>query len=85
MQDINKEFKPTRWSIDNKVSIYVATIIICIMGIVTYISLPKENFPEVVFPQIYVSTIYNGAPPTDVENLITKHIEKETKSISGIK
>ena len=63
MQDIEKEFKPTSWAIDNKVSIYVATVLICIAGIVTYNSLPKENFPEVVFPQIYVATIYPGAPP----------------------
>lgn len=84
MQDSNKEFKPTSWSIDNKVSIYIATIIICLAGIMTYNSLPKENFPEVVFPQIYVATIYPGAP-TDVENLISKEIEKEVKSISGVK
>ena len=45
MQDIEKEFKPTSWAIDNKVSIYVATFLVCVMGIVTYISLPKENFP----------------------------------------
>jgi multidrug efflux pump len=51
----------------------------------TYTSLPKENFPEVVFPQIYVSTIYPGASPTDIENLISKEIEKEVKSISGVK
>ena len=60
MQDIEKEFKPTSWAIDNKVSIYVATAIICIAGIMTYIGLPKENFPEVVFPQIFVATIYLG-------------------------
>ncbi|HYG02394.1 MAG TPA: efflux RND transporter permease subunit [Chryseosolibacter sp.] len=85
MQDIEKEFKPTSWAIDNKVSIYVATAIICILGIVTYINLPKENFPEVVFPQIYVATPYPGAAPTDIENLITKQIEKQVKSISGVK
>lgn len=85
MQDIEKEFKPTSWAIDNKIAIYVATVLICIMGIVTYVSLPKENFPEVVFPQIYVSTIYQGAPPKDIENLITKQIEKQVKSISGVK
>jgi multidrug efflux pump len=85
MQDINKEFKPTSWAIDNKVSIYIATIIICLAGIYTYNSLPKENFPEVVFPQIYVATVYPGAAPTDVENLISKEIEKEVKSISGVK
>jgi multidrug efflux pump len=84
MQDSNKEFRPTSWAIDNKISIYVGTLIICIMGIVTYLRLPKENFPEVVFPQIYVATQYN-APPKDIENLITKQIEKEVKSIAGVK
>ncbi|MBS1557766.1 MAG: efflux RND transporter permease subunit [Bacteroidetes bacterium] len=85
MKDIEKEFKPTSWAIDNKISIYVATVIICLAGILTYVSLPKENFPEVVFPQIFVATIYPGASPTDIENLITKEIEKECKSISGVK
>jgi multidrug efflux pump len=85
MQDIEKEFKPTSWSIDNKVSIYVGTIIICLAGILTYIGLPKENFPEVVFPQIFIATVYPGASPADIENLITKEIEKEVKSISGVK
>ena len=85
MQDIEKEFKPTSWAIDNKVSIYVGTAIICLMGIITYITLPKENFPEVIFPQIYVATPYPGAAPSDIENLITKHIEKQVKSIAGVK
>jgi multidrug efflux pump len=85
MQDTEKEFKPTSWAIDNKVAIYVATLLICLMGIVTYNTLPKENFPEVVFPQIYVATPYPGAAPSDVENLITKHIEKQVKSITGVK
>lgn len=84
MKDTQKEFRPTSWAIDNKVSIYVATVLICLMGIVTYMGLPKENFPEVVFPQIYVATPYPGSP-TDLENLITKPIEKQVKSISGVK
>lgn len=84
MQDSNKEFRPTSWSIDNKVVIYVATVIICLAGIMTYNSLPKENFPEVVFPQIYVATMYPGAPE-DIENLISKQIEKQVKSIAGVK
>ncbi len=85
MKDLEKEFKPTSWSIDNKVAIYVATAIICIAGMWTYNKLPKENFPEVVFPQIFVSTIYPGASPTDVENLVSKPIEKQVKSIAGVK
>jgi len=85
MQDSNKEFGPTSWAIDNKIAIYVGVFLICIAGIVTYLTLPKENFPEVVFPQIIVATQYPGAPPTDVENLISKQIEKQVKSIAGVK
>src|SRR5882762_3563757 len=83
MQDVEKEFRPTSWSIDNKIVIYVATAIICLAGIATYNGLPKENFPEVVFPQIYVATYYPGSP-TDIENLITKQLEKQVKGISGV-
>ena len=83
--DNEKGFGPTNWAIDNKVSIYVATIFVVLAGIMTYISLPKENFPEVIFPQIFVATVYPGASPSDMENLISKEIEKEVKSISGVK
>jgi multidrug efflux pump len=85
MKETEKEFRPTSWAIDNRVSIYVATVIICIAGIMTYVSRPKESFPEVVFPQIFVATIYPGASPKDVENLVTKEIEKQVKSIAGVK
>jgi multidrug efflux pump subunit AcrB len=85
MKDLEKEFGPTSWSIDNKIVIYVAVVFICLAGIMTYNSLPKENFPEVVFPQIFVSTVYPGASPTDVENLVSKEIEKQVKSIAGVK
>lgn len=84
MQDSGKEFKPTSWAIDNKISIYVATAILTLAGILAYNGMPKEQFPEVVFPQIYVATVYPG-PPEDVENLITKQLEKQIKSIAGIK
>ncbi len=85
MQDIEKEFKPTSWAIDNKVAIYVMVIFICLAGIMTYNSLPKENFPEVVLPQIYVTSVFPGASPKDVENLVSKQIEKQVKSIAGVK
>jgi multidrug efflux pump subunit AcrB len=77
-----KEFKPTSWSIDNKTSIYILTLFISIAGIFSYIKLPKEQFPDIVIPTIFVQTIYPGSSPKDIENLITKPIEKKIKSIS---
>ena len=42
-----KEFKPSSWSIDNKTSIYVMTIIITLAGLMSYNSLPKEQFTNI--------------------------------------
>ncbi len=80
-----KEFKPTSWSIDNKTSIFVVTLIVTLTGIISYIGLPKEKFPDIVIPTIYVQTIYPGSAPKDIENLITKPIEKKIKGINGLK
>ena len=60
-------------------------MIITIAGIVTFNTLPKESFPEVVFPQIYVSTVYSGTSPKDMEELVTRPIEKQIKGITGTK
>ncbi|MBU6341801.1 MAG: efflux RND transporter permease subunit [Bacteroidetes bacterium] len=80
-----KEFKPTSWSIDNRTSIFIITIIITLAGIFSYNALPKEQFPDVVVPQIFVTTIYPGASPSDMESLVTKHLEKQIKGISRLK
>ncbi|MES2416736.1 MAG: efflux RND transporter permease subunit [Bacteroidota bacterium] len=83
--DANKEFAPSSWAIDNKTAIYVLTVIIAIMGYFGYQGLPKENFPEVLIPKIFVSTVYPGTSPANMETLVTKQIEKQLKSTKGLK
>ena len=81
---IAREFGPSSLSVDNRTSILILTFIIVIIGAFSYYSMPKENFPEVVFPTIYVGTPYPGNSPVDMENLVTRPIEKELKGISGV-
>ncbi|MGI4820405.1 MAG: efflux RND transporter permease subunit, partial [Janthinobacterium lividum] len=85
MQDIEKEFGPTSWSIDNKTSIYIITLLLTIMGIFAYVKLGKEKFPDIVIPRIIVATVYPGTSPTDIENLVTRQLEKEIKGVNGVK
>jgi len=80
-----KEFKLTSWSIDNRTSIFIITILITLAGMMAYLAIPKEQFPDVTVPQIFVTTIYPGASPSDMEQLVTKPIEKELKGLSGVK
>lgn len=85
MEDANKEFKPSSWAIENRTAIYVLTVIIAVIGYFSYVGLPKENFPEVVIPKIFIQTVYPGTSPANMENLVTKQIEKQLKSASGLK
>ncbi len=80
-----KEFKYTSWSIKNKTTIYLAMIFVTLVGVFLFISTPKEKFPDVVLPQIYIATIHVGNSPRDIENLITQPIEKQIKGITGAK
>jgi multidrug efflux pump subunit AcrB len=80
-----REFGLSSLSIDNRTSVIILTIIIVLMGLYSYINIPKESFPDVVIPTIYIGTPYPGNSPIDMENLITRPIEKELKSLSGIK
>ncbi|MFN5793487.1 MAG: efflux RND transporter permease subunit [Bacteroidota bacterium] len=85
MKDFEKEFKPSTWSINNKTSIFVMTVIISLAGIYSYLTLPKTKFPDIVIPTIYVTTINAGTSPKDIETLITKPLEKQIKGVSGVK
>ena len=80
-----KEFKPSSWAIDNRVATFVITIVLAIYGAFAYIDLPKESFPDISLPNIYVSVVYPGTSPKDMENLIVRPIEKECKSVAGVK
>lgn len=80
-----REFKLSSLSLKNRTSVLILTVIVALFGALAYKAMPKELFPEIVFPQIYVSTVYPGNSPLDMENLITRPLEKEIKPIKGIK
>jgi multidrug efflux pump len=80
-----KEFKPTSWAVNNTTVIYILAILITFYGLNRFNNLPKEQFPDIVVPTISITTVYVGNSPSDIENLITRPLEKQIKSISGAK
>src|ERR1043165_5637955 len=80
-----KQFKPTSWAVDNRTAVYIMAIIITLYGLNKFNTLPKEQFPDIVVPTISVVTVYVGNSPKDIENLVTRPIEKQLKGISGAK
>jgi multidrug efflux pump len=82
---VHKRFGITEWCIENKMTVYVIVALVTIIGYATYLSLPKENFPDIILPQFTVQTIQFGTSPGDVENIITRPIEKQLKSVKKVK
>jgi multidrug efflux pump len=85
MKDLQKEFGPSSWAIDNKTAIYVLIFLVSVLGLVSYNSLPKENFPDIAQSKVFITTQWNGQSPQNVENLVTRQIEKQLKSLKGLK
>ena len=79
-----RTFGLTTWSIENRVTVFVLIGIISIAGLYSYLTVPKESFPEVVIPQVYIGTAYPGNSPTNMEKLITRPLEKEINTITGV-
>ncbi|OIQ16020.1 MAG: copper transporter [Flavobacterium sp. MedPE-SWcel] len=81
---IEKNFAISTWAINNKMTVYVITAILFLGGLLSYYSMPRENFPEIIETKIYVSSINPGNSAVDVEKLITKPLEEEFDNISGV-
>ena len=65
-------------------AVFVFSLIIVIMGTVSYITLPRESAPEIRRPLIFITTIYPGVSAKDIESLITRHIEDELDGLEGL-
>jgi len=79
-----KSFGLTNLSITNIKTVILVTFLIAIAGLSSYMSMPKEAFPELNIPEIYVGVAYPGASPKVIEEKITKKLEKEIRSVKGV-
>ena len=85
LKDKLKTFGISNVALKNSTSVYVLLFIIVIAGVTAYSGMPKESFPEIKQPTIYINTAYPGNSPVDIENLVSRPIEKEINTINGIK
>ena len=80
-----KQFALSNFSLKNRITVVLIFILLVILGVGAYNSLPKESYPEVEQSTVFIGTPYPGNSPSDIENLITRPIEKEINTISEIK
>ena len=79
-----KEFGISSWAVENRVTIYILTFAIVLLGTIAYVTMPREDFPEIIENKIFISSIYPGNAAEDVEKLVTDPLEKKIKNLSGV-
>jgi HAE1 family hydrophobic/amphiphilic exporter-1 len=72
-------------SISRPIFITCVTIAIVVVGWAGYKSMPVDLFPDVSVPVVTVQTTYKGAGPSEIETLVSRPLEDEISTISGIK
>lgn len=80
-----REFLPTTFALRNRNTVFLLTLLLVLFGLIVYKAMPLELFPQINLPYVFVNTIYPGSSPVDIENLITRPLEKEINTINGIK
>ncbi|HIP37751.1 MAG TPA: efflux RND transporter permease subunit [Crocinitomix sp.] len=83
-KEVIKEFKLSTWSVKNRKTVYLITFIILFGGLFAYKGMPRENFPELQIPEIYIGVAYPGNSPELIAEKIANPIEKELNSIKNI-
>jgi len=71
-------------ALKRQVTVLALLVLIVVAGVYCYATLPRESFPDITIPYVFVTTTYEGVAPEDVEKLITIPIERKLKGISDV-
>ena len=80
----NTSFGLSVWAIRNSTIIYVLMAIFLLLGSTAYVTMPRENFPEITETTIFISTPYPGNTAQDIERFVTNPLEEGIKGVSNI-
>lgn len=75
---------PAELSVRRPILIASLVILMLALGYISLRKLPIDLYPDVTFPTVVVQTVYSGAGPQEVETEITRVLEDEVSTISGV-
>jgi multidrug efflux pump subunit AcrB len=84
-KEMAMNFNVSAWSIRNPVPAILLFIVLCLLGVTSFMRLPITQFPNIDIPLIAVSVSQSGAAPAELETQVTKRIEDSVSSITGVK
>ena len=79
-----RQFALSIWSIGNRKTVFLIMTVIVLGGFMAYTSMPKENFPELQIPEIYIGIAKPGSSPQYMADKVIRPIEKELATLKKV-
>lgn len=79
-----RQFGLSIWSIGNRKTVFLIMAVMLLGGYFAYTSMPKENFPELQIPEIYIGIAKPGSSPQYMADKIIRPIEKELATLKNV-
>ena len=70
-----------RFAVKRQVTVLALLVLIVVVGLYTYLTLPRESNPDITIPYVFVTTHYEGVSAEDMETLVTIPLERKLKGI----
>ena len=75
----------SNYAIKFRVAVLVFVVVLVIAGAVSYVTLPREGSPDITIPYVFVTALYEGTAPEEMEKLVTVQLEKQLNNVEDIK
>lgn len=75
----------TNYAIKFRIAVFVLIVGLIAVGTVNYRNLPREGMPDITIPHVYITAIYEGTAPGEIEKLIAIPLEKQLNDVEGVK
>ncbi|MGA1192878.1 MAG: efflux RND transporter permease subunit [Kiritimatiellia bacterium] len=75
----------SNYAIKFRTAVFVFIAVLAISGYIAYRELPREGAPDITIPYVFVTSLYEGTAPEDIEKLVTIPLEKQFSDLEGVK
>jgi len=75
----------SNYAIKFRTAVFVFIAVLVVLGVYSYMTLPREGVPNITIPFVFVTATYEGTAPAEMETLVTLPLEERFADLEGVK
>jgi multidrug efflux pump len=75
----------SNYAIKFRTAVFVFVVVLVLAGMHSYLNLPREGSPDITIPYVFISAVYDGTAPAEMEKLVTIPLERQLNDVENVK